>query len=458
MSIRWTWVDWVYCLFVFPVLGFALACFVLYLSTSDDNFWILLGWPAVAIGFPILAGRLFRRWRRAQGPSARTPLWQWPLWSLPPLLLLAWFGAEAADPHRGSWLVRHLLLDSFAFEIEANLTFDGEAVAIGRRIDCIEWWDVDHISGAGISRRFPIYPTVQSVGQRLASGGAVMMLVPYEEDVCLELVDWADESPSARLGTIAHPLPDDYLPLIAWTPTPDDPEMIEAYVARSYYERPDARVHLSDLAIRFATPSSVASEEDEFDWFFPSPEVYSPQDYGRTSYFGLYAVPVDETEWSQDEPIAHLLRSIENPTIVDWGSLRRNLDQSSHVPRSFIFWSSMGDVVVGAFLRPQIYGGHPETGSHVGYVDDFIPLRREGEVYVPAPDARGLVVLYRQPAWARMNGESLRVRLKGSPIAIQKPYGSRGPALRYAHLFDPRDDRVYALGAVYIHSLQQRAD
>jgi hypothetical protein len=287
-----------------------------------------------------------------------------------------------------------------------------------------------------------------------------MMLVPYDEDVCLKLVDWADESPGARLGTIAYPLPKDYLPLIAWTPTPDDPEMIEAYVARSYYARPDARLQIKELTLRYAKPGSATpyEKEEEFAWFFPSPQVYPPDEYGRVSYFGLYAVSADETAWSQDEPVARLLRSIGEPTIVDWGPLRQNVDKSSHVPRSFKFWIGSGDVVLGEFLRPQIYRGSPQAGSDVGYAEDFIPLRQEDKAYVPVAGARGFIVLYPQPPWARMDGQPLRIRLDDSLLVIEEPYGSRGPALRYSHLFNPRDGRLYALGPVYVHSLRQRAD
>ena len=87
----------------------------------------------------------------------------------------------------------------------------------------------------------------------------------------------------------------DYLPLIAWTPDAGDLEMIEAYVARSYYARPDARVRFHDLTIRRAAPSRDAKEE-EFAWFHPVDQKTPPLEDSTRPYFALYAVPADEAE------------------------------------------------------------------------------------------------------------------------------------------------------------------
>jgi hypothetical protein len=335
------------------------------------------------------------------------------------------------------------------FEFETSLTVDGEDVHIRRLIECVGY-------GPGLGQALGFkrprysgikqYATPQSVGQRLAAGGAVMLVV---DDVCYGLDRWASDTPGAREGTIAYPLPDDYLQLIAWTPTPDDPEMIEAYVTRSYYERPDARVRLRDLTIRLARPNSDARKEDEFAWFYPASDEYPPEKYGRASYFGLYMVPISQTEWSESEEIARLLRSIDRPSIVAWGESERALQQSDRIPKPFTPWGTTSGTPSRQLLRPEILG---VKGQEVEYRQRIVPLRWDGKAFVMSPADRGAVVLYRTPAWANPDGAPLRVRFRDVVLVKERPYGPRGPRLGLTHLFDPIEGILHGFGAVYVHT------
>jgi hypothetical protein len=438
-SVRWTWVDWVYCLFVIPVL----VGLLLWWAARDwfEGLWIfaLPAFLLATLGLGVAAGVGFR-FLRCSWPQPRPmPWWQWPLWALPPLLVAAWIWIERHDERPGRWIDRTLWTPPFFFEIDLALTFDGEPVRLHRRIECVRYDVGSHNEGP---RGIQSYATPRSVGQRLASGGAIMLVVP---DVCGELARQAQTVPVPELT-----MGDDDLPLIAWTPTPDDPEMIEVYAARSYYQRPDARVRFHDLAIRRTAPGYDGPSQHEFAWFRPVDRETPPWKYPPRSYFGLYVVSAEEAKWSRAEPVARLLRNLERPAVVDWGELRTSLRTIHELPRPFGFWWTR------EFLRPQVYGGHPETGANTGYVEDFIPLRRSGDAYAPAPEERGVVVLYREPRWAQKGGEPLQIRLGGALLTIDQPFGSLGPSLRDVHVFDPRDRRLYALGAVYVHTLPPR--
>jgi hypothetical protein len=179
-----------------------------------EGLWIfaLPAFLLATLGLGVAAGVGFR-FLRCSWPQPRPmPWWQWPLWALPPLLVAAWIWIERHDERPGRWIDRTLWTPPFFFEIDLALTFDGEPVRLHRRIECVRYDVGSHNEGP---RGIQSYATPRSVGQRLAAGGAVMLAVP---DLCDELNRWAQNTPGAVEGD--YPLPEDYLPLIAWTPTP----------------------------------------------------------------------------------------------------------------------------------------------------------------------------------------------------------------------------------------------
>jgi hypothetical protein len=69
---RWGAWDFVYCFFVFPVLGAPLSLLLLLaLSKQYHSFWIFLPPVVVLIAFPPVAGFVFRRWRRGRPRTLR---------------------------------------------------------------------------------------------------------------------------------------------------------------------------------------------------------------------------------------------------------------------------------------------------------------------------------------------------------------------------------------------------
>ena len=377
LSVRWTWVDWVSCWFVIP----GTVGLLLWWAAGDwfASLWFFAppAFPGAALFLSVMAGIGFRLLRCYWPQPKPMPWWQWPLWAIPPILMAAWIWIERHDERPGLWIDRTLWTPSLFFELDARLAVAGEEVRLRRSIECVRY-DIGPAFGgpSGIQS----YVTPQSVGQRLDAGGAIMLVVP---DVCAELGRWAARTPKARDGATAYPLPEDYLPLIAWTPTPHDPEMIEAYVARSYYERSDARVLFHDLTIRLATPSADAPAEDEFAWFFPSLTAYPPEECGRIPYFALYVVPTSEAEWSDSEAIARLLRSIDKPSLVDWAGREDALRHAKRIPTPFTPWEPSRQR-----LQPQING----AGTQDEYHGRLIPLRWDGTAFVISPEDHGVVI------------------------------------------------------------------
>ena len=200
ISVRWTWVDWVYCLFVIPVAVFLL----LWWGVTDwlEHFWIFAV-PAFAVLMLFLwvvAGIAFR-FLRCYWPQPRPmPWWHGPLWATLPLLIVAWIWIERHDDRPGLWLDRQMWAQGLFFEFETSLTGDGEDVHIRRLIECVGYGP-----GLGPAPGFerPLYlgikqyATPQSVGQRLAAGGAVMLVV---QDVCDDLVRWPATRPAPVRG------------------------------------------------------------------------------------------------------------------------------------------------------------------------------------------------------------------------------------------------------------------
>jgi hypothetical protein len=259
-----------------------------------------------------------------------------------------------------------------------------------------------------------------------------MMIVPYGHEICFRLARWAKKTPGARHSQFVYPLPEDYLPLIAWTPTPDDPEMIEAYLARSYYRRPDSRVSFEDLAIRLAT-DGVAPEEDEFGWLMPVEEEGRGRE--KPVYISIGAQVTSAAAALEDPILGPRLRELRAPYVfARTGADAETFDRlGQFIPVQTNGW--MGEA--GLLRETRVVSRSPVIVE--GY-DQVIPLRRKDDTFSPALGDFGVLVLYNDlPRPYLAEPGEYQIRIDGNQVNELEP----GSIFVTRIIFDPMHEQFY---------------
>lgn len=212
-------------------------------------------------------------------------------------MCLVWWSSEGTgiDGGSGSWLLRALFHDGPRyFELTADLEVEGEAVEITRVIECQPYFS--HQFAVGYFRK-RWYRTNEAMTQRLPDGSGVIVVVP---DICNKVA--RQQPPDAPTWRAFPALPDDFVPLILWTPDADNPEVLESHHSFESVERPDARVRFKGIALRndpHLETIVLAGELGTWNSAFYGGYGIGNRPQESPNYVGYYLVAIGEAEWRQ---------------------------------------------------------------------------------------------------------------------------------------------------------------
>ena len=168
---------------------------------------------------------------------------------------------------------------------------------------------------------------------RLPSGAGLLFGVPAR--LCLKEL--------ARVGLESNgelryrtPFPSGYLPPVLWLDNADNPTLIEAYVAETYYEGRSPRLRVRDVAVRPVAAGPIADQSKLVGWLASKEK--------EASFAGIYATVVPRSEWDQHPAIRAVLSKFDHVTKLSTDDHRtisevfrvfflgRSVDPYSNVP------------------------------------------------------------------------------------------------------------------------------
>lgn len=338
--------------------------------------WFLMGGPhgvvaVVAVGFLFLA---------VQGlPERRGKPWyglQITASGGLGAFLVIWFVFEIFDPYLGSVLDRMLFVETRAFEIDLKINIDGEDVRLNRRIRCAHRRTLSTRSFLTSSNH---YPGVDSFGQNLKSGGAVIVVTPF---FCHEPI-WTNPKFTSSKNFIEL----DFVPLIGWMDDAKQPTKTELYVSYKYYENPKARIKINSFRARPTSAWWFLDGHDDFAYFTRLPSLHrKPTDKN----FSAYLIQGVELERFVVKEFADNLNGNKRFELVP---------KSPNIAPLREKFSRIGynSIPLGNRFRPM-----RRTGLNDGYPSKYvknpfaeaIPLRMIGNVHILSRFERGILAFY----------------------------------------------------------------
>lgn len=331
-------------------------------------------------------------------------------------MLGLWAAAEVIDPFAGSMLFRTLFLAPVAYDVTVDLTAEGQRVTFTRRVSCIPsvGWEL-------IDQYQRMTPAFGSFGERLPSGGAVMVVTPR---ICGRIAETFEGS-----GELA--IPEGHVPSIGWADDVDHPNVIETYVSRSYFDRPNARVRYHGMTVKSARFSIFRGRNEAFNWFNNGHRT-SPAELG----YGFYAWAVPEEEWSGDEMLAGYLDNLDRPDV-----LPAELDV--RVQKINPFALGQGDRMLGHGLDD----GPPPDGQQRRAIPELariIPLIDVGEGFEIRPGEQGYLAFHRVQKYSGPDEgiRYLRILIDGEEITFEI---RRVLGVYTASIYDPSSRVIYRI-------------
>jgi hypothetical protein len=318
--------------------------------------------------------------------------------------------------------VRH----PYAFEIVVELEANGEPVVIRRTIRCIP---ESQSQGIG-SRTLRFYVSeIGSFGTQLRDGSGVFLTTP---SVC----------GLRRDDRAFAPIDPNYLPLIGWTQTPDDPQTFEMYLTREAVTAPGRRVRLQSLRVGPAASMWAAwrpSALDDFAWFWQPPDRDDAASYTQF-YRGFFFACVDPSNIHAKllEAGAGTLSVLEGEARVEAGLISQKLRPANDLlPIASDYERESNSAFEGARSEGLVSGliglgmpPHPTPGEArssqlrtINYTA-VSPLRRRDARRLVDWEANGTLTMERVPTSELFNRDYdlLPIVVDDSEISISRKF------------------------------------
>ena len=254
---------------------------------------------------------------------------------------LVWWSSEGtgSDGGAGSALMRSLFHDGPRyFELTANLEIEGEPIEIRRTIECEPYFQ--HRFGAGYFKK-RWYMANEAMTHRLSDGSGVIVVIPK---LCEAFAK--PQPPGAPEWGAFPELPENFIPLILWTPDAENPELLEAYYSFDSLARPNSRVRFRSISLRNDPQLRPQSSPHEFGlWNNASYEGYvaSNRPIPRPNYTGYHVVAIASDVWRSVPELDHSLE-ITTPSHFLDPSLRTSLYAKLHSQKYSIGHAIHGDI------------------------------------------------------------------------------------------------------------------
>jgi hypothetical protein len=278
--------------------------------------------------------------------------------TLAALIIVIWLGVEARNQTTDA------SAEPWFFELAVDLQVDGQPIKIQRVIECQPIWR----EAPGLEATQSFYPRRYLTSARLPGGSGVMVVNP---NVC-------------RRNT---PVEFGYDPLILWTDSADNPNVIEAYYDPDALKQGSGRVKLVSIDVKAPTAAKAEPEPQDFiDWAGGVGRLAIPEGE-RLRFSAVYAVEVPAVLWEADERIREALEQIVEagavePPLVGW--------------LSSAFPSPTDRPFIDTGFYPSVdYSSLDEVVNRPLRMRDVIPLRIAANRLETDFSSRGTLVFYR---------------------------------------------------------------
>jgi hypothetical protein len=232
---------------------------------------------------------------------------------------------------------------------------------------------------------------------RLPSGAGLLFGVPAR--LCLkELARVGLES----TGELRYrtPFPSGYLPPVLWLDNADNPTVIEAYVAETYYGGPSPRLRVRDVAVRPVATGPIADQSKRVGWLASKGK--------EASFAGFYATVVPRSEWERYPAIRAIVSKFDHLTM---------LSNEQHKIVSEIFWP----LYLGHTVDPYAIVPTDRQIPDYGHSEHEAISRRLSFAMIPRGDILeidrnrpGVIVHYRNLKFSKYVNASLEDSLVGA--------------------------------------------
>lgn len=283
-----------------------------------------------------------------------------------------------SDGGAGWALTRSLFHDGPRyFELTASLEVEGEPLEITRVIECRPYFR--HQIPNYFQKRW--YPVNEAMTHRLPDGSGVIVVAPA---LCNDSVyPQPEDAPSWR----AFPaLPDDFVPLIFWTPDANNPELLEGYLSFESLERADARVRFKSIVLRNDPTLKPSKSQYEFGVLAntTNDDLFSGDRPKKSvDYIGFYLTSVGKDQWQKASELRTLLEGRNESGFLERMTqfrARTDLDQRA-------IRGSMG------VRRRSEHSEDFSTpiGRKFWVLDNLLGFREDSGVYRPADGEKGVI-------------------------------------------------------------------
>ncbi|MCG8547594.1 MAG: hypothetical protein MJE12_25635 [Alphaproteobacteria bacterium] len=307
-----------------------------------------------------------------------------------------------------------------AFEVTVDLTVEGQRMQITRRILC----EGEVRRDIGMRSRIQYRSTTRSFGERLPSGGAVMVVTPH---FCTAN---RKEGSTSDLLKVSK----GHIPYIGWTDNAERPNIIETYVSPGYFERSNGRVRYHGMTARIIDADlAKAGAVDAFDWF--GGRITSGIRYG----FNAVKIPAGE------------LRALDgvSASLKDVKSLSRLSDKLNlKIGASFpiVYGASRlnrGLGLVGTPRPDRANGSSRLSAERAHTLNTFYPLFKINGGFGIRPGEQGYFVFYRSSIGVK-DGTPSTMTFEIGDDSVVLPATGRTPMAVY----DPNTRTVYSVKVV----------
>jgi hypothetical protein len=322
--------------------------------------------------------------------------------------------------------VRH----PYAFEILVELEANGEPVVMKRTIRCIP---ISQSQGIGSRTQRFYVAEVGSFGTRLKDGSGVFLATP---SVC----------GLRRDNGMFDQIDPNYLPLIGWTQTPDDPQTFEMYLTREAVSAPNRRVRLGRLQLTPA-PSVWAAWRpsllDDFSWFWIPPDS-AETPIKPVNYRAVFSMCFSPEKFAARTDLVSAITATSAPILLD-NELRNaardvstdlDLSESELLGTTLAYDGSLGamstrsEYIAMALSGIGLPPGTTPEGEPVALskrphnFQNIVPFRRASGIRVAEISMNGMLVMERVPADRLFDStyDILPISIHGTTFITTKQY------------------------------------
>ncbi|MBI2253969.1 MAG: hypothetical protein HYU58_05070 [Proteobacteria bacterium] len=179
------------------------------------------------------------------------------------------------------------------YEFGTTIVYEGRSLEISRIVECI--------TPNTTQRTFPATGrSREAMAEKLYDGSGLIIVIP---NLC---------------DAEAWPVSPSYVPLILWTEDPDDPQVLEGYLAEDLLRSGAARVTLKGVFAKLSSKERFGDASRDFTQFSFSGNHGAFRKFSTAGmrFVGLTARPIARDVWAQVPELAGILPTLDAAKII----------------------------------------------------------------------------------------------------------------------------------------------